>query len=149
MSVSTSLTRRVLVLLVVVVVTVCALASQRSLGTSAAADTVAATPVEMRQMGSTDAVLTRPTVMDTEARTVTGEVHGGMDCGGIVGGSAHACVEAVTALGASTALALGVRMDGKYQQRGRHPTRGHLVSYEWSSPPWTVLSLAKLSVSRV
>lgn len=141
MLVSASLVRRVLVMLVVVAVAVCALASQRPLVTSAAADT----PM---QMTSTAAVLAQPTVMATGARMDTSEIHGATDCDGTAsGGTAHACVHAVTlVLSALTALA---RTGVEAKRTGRRPMHGHLVSAQSNSPPWTVLSLVQLSVSRV
>ncbi|MFH5228080.1 hypothetical protein [Antrihabitans spumae] len=88
MSVSTSIVRRVLVVSVIVVVTVCALFCQRLPATFAAAGI----PMEMgstaTEVGSTAAALARIPVVDTGVPVVTSEAHESMDCGGIAGGSA-------------------------------------------------------------
>ncbi|MGB3769763.1 MAG: hypothetical protein WBA00_01340 [Rhodococcus sp. (in: high G+C Gram-positive bacteria)] len=150
---STSIVRRVLVVSVVVVVTVCALLCQRPLVVFAAAGTVAATSMEMgstaMEMGSTAAVPVGTTVVGTGVRTVTSENHASMDCGGFAGGAACVDAEAVLLLSAVTAPPLEVRTGVELEETGRYPTHGLPVPQESNRPPWTVLSLAQLSVSRV
>ncbi|OZF41980.1 hypothetical protein CH293_27300 [Rhodococcus sp. 14-2470-1b] len=153
----TSIVRRVLVVSVVVVVTVCALFCQRLPATFAAAGT----PMEMgstatevgstaTKMGSTAAALARTPVVDTGVSVVTSEAHESVDCGEIAGGFACVDAVAVVALSAVSALTLGVRTGAELDElAGRYPTRGLQVSHGSDWPPWTVLSLAQLSVSRV
>lgn len=145
MSVLPSLAQRVLVVLLIVAATVCALASQHPLETSAAADISAGTPAET---ASTAAVLAESMVNAVGTQTNTSEAHGVIDCRGTACGNAHACVQAVALVDASPTSLVRTGVD-LVEQTGRRPLLGHLVPAESGSPPWTVLSLTQLSVSRI
>ncbi|MBY6709174.1 MULTISPECIES: hypothetical protein [unclassified Rhodococcus (in: high G+C Gram-positive bacteria)] len=143
MSVTTSLARRALVVLVIVVAAICALGPQHPSAMSSAAS--AGVSPETPSTAGTPAELT---VVAVGTQTTVSAAHCVTACGDTTCGNAHACMEAVTlADNAPVPLArTGVEL---IAQTGRHPTPGHPVPAESSSPPWTVLSLTQLTVRRV
>lgn len=131
---------------------VCVLAS-RGVGVAASesgpSETVASSAVT-DMGGMVDAVGASATGALTMTMTMTMGA-AVMDCGGMGAGGANACVAAVAVLvlsAVATALVLVLRGVGEEHSNRVQLTEGHAVS-STPAPPWTVLSLTQLSVSRV